>query len=172
MTLLTYTDALIIDLRGNGGGEPAMVQLLCSFFFDPFAHENTQLNGLYDRRKDLLHQYWVLPYLPGPRYLEKPLYLLTSKRTFSGAEEFAYNLQQLKRAVIIGETTGGGAHAGLYYPLSTHFEAFIPNCRAINPISGTNWEGIGVVPDLPIAQEDALDLAYQQACVALDKKTL
>jgi C-terminal processing protease CtpA/Prc len=92
-----------------------------------------------------------------------PLYLLTSHRTFSAAEECTYNLQQLKRALVVGERTRGGAHAGLRYPIHAHFEAFIPNRRAINPISGTNWEGVGVQPDLPVAQEEAFDIAYQRA---------
>ncbi len=163
MAFLAHTQALIIDLRSNGGGEGLMVQILCSYFFDAFEAERIQLNGLYDRRKDLLHQYWVFPYVPGTRYLDKPLYLLTSQRTFSAAEEFTYNLQQLKRALVVGEATRGGAHAGLRYSINAHFEAFIPNMRAINPISGTNWEGVGVQPDLPVAQEEALDIAYHRA---------
>lgn len=91
------------------------------------------------------------------------MYLLTSPDTFSAAEEFAYNLQQLKRAFVVGETTGGGAHAGAYYPITAYFGSFIPTYRAINPISGTNWEGVGVQPDLPVAQEEAFDIAYHRA---------
>ncbi len=163
MTFLAHTDALIIDLRSNGGGDAAMVQFLCSYFFDAFEAEHIQLNGLYDRRKDQLRQYWVFPYVPGTRYLDKPVYLLTSPRTFSAAEAFAYDLQQLKRALVVGESTGGGAHAGLFYPITTHFLAFIPTFRAINPISGTNWEGVGVQPDFPVSPEEALDIAYQKA---------
>jgi C-terminal processing protease CtpA/Prc len=140
-----------------------MVQFLCSYFFDAFAAEHIQLNGLYDRRNDLVYHYWVFPYVPGERYLGKPLYLLTSHRTFSAAEEFTYNLQQLKRGLVVGETTRGGAHAGLRYPIHAHCEAFIPNRREINPISGTNWEGVGVQPDLPVTQEEALDIAYHRA---------
>lgn len=162
MAFLAYTRALIIDLRSNGGGEGLMVQFLCSYFFSAFEAEHIQLNGLYDRRQDLLHQYWAFPYVPGTRYLDKPIYLLTSHRTFSAAEEFAYDLQQLGRAVVVGETTRGGAHAGFYYPIHPHFEAFIPNTRAINPISGTNWEGVGVQPDLSVAEAEALDIAYQR----------
>lgn len=171
MTLLSHTQALIIDLRANGGGEGLMVQFLGSYFFDAFAAEHIQLNGLYDRRQDLLRQYWVFPYVPGRRYLEKPLYLLTSQRTFSAAEEFAYDLQQLKRALVIGETTRGGAHAGLRYPIDAHFEAFIPNMRAINPSSGTNWEGVGVQPDVVVDQEEALEIAYQRALTESQAET-
>lgn len=163
MAFLTHTQALIIDLRANGGGEGLMAQFLCSYFFDAFAAESIQLNGLYDRRTDRVYQYWVFPYVPGERYLGKPLYLLTSHRTFSAAEEFTYDLQQLKRALVVGETTRGGAHTALRYPIHPHFEAVIPNRRAINPVSGTNWEGVGVQPDLPVAQEEALDVAYQRA---------
>lgn len=167
MAFLDYTQALIIDLRSNGGGEGLMGQFLCSYFFSAFEAEHIQLNGLYDRRQDLLRQYWVFPYVPGTRYLDKPIYLLTSHRTFSAAEEFAYNLQQLKRGLVVGETTRGGAHAGFRYPIHPHFEAFIPNTRAINPISGTNWEGVGVQPDLPAAEAEALDIAYQRALVEI-----
>ncbi|GCE06105.1 S41 family peptidase [Dictyobacter aurantiacus] len=166
MTMLAHTRALIIDLRANGGGEACMVQYLGSYFFDAFMSEHIQMNGLYDRRKNLLYQYWVFPYVPGQRYLDKPVYILTSQRTFSAAEAFAYDLQQLKRALVVGETTGGGAHAGLRYPITSHFEAFIPNVRAVNPVSGTNWEGVGVQPDLPVEQEKALELAYQKALEA------
>ncbi|GCE20162.1 S41 family peptidase [Dictyobacter kobayashii] len=163
MIFLAHTQALIIDLRTNSGGEALMSQFLCSYFFDAFKAEQIQLNGLYDRRKDLLQQYWVFPYVPGTRYLDKPVYILTSQHTFSAAEGFTYDLQQLKRALVVGETTGGGAHAGLRYPITAYFEAFIPSVRAINPISGTNWEGSGVQPDLPVAQEEALDSAYRRA---------
>jgi len=167
MTFLAHTRALIVDLRANGGGDASMVQFLCSYFFDAFEAAHIHLNGLYDRRKDLLRQYWAFPYVPGRRYLDRPVYLLTSHHTFSAAEEFTYNLQQLKRALVVGETTGGGAHAGLFYPITAHFGAFIPTFRAINPISGTNWEGTGVQPDLPVAPEEALDTAYHKALTSV-----
>ena len=109
MTFLADTDALIIDLRRNGGGLPEMVAVLCSYLFDS---EPVHLNSLYWRPQDTTQQFWTLPYVPGRRYVGKDVYVLTSKRTFSGAEEFAYNLKNLKRATLIGETTGGGAHPG------------------------------------------------------------
>ena len=88
------------------------------------------------------------------------MYLLTSRKTFSGAEEFTYNLQNLKRATVIGEVTGGGAHPGDVYKIHPHFGAFIPTGRAINPITGTNWEGTGVIPDIEIPQDQALKTAH------------
>jgi len=103
MNFLANTDALIIDLRRNGGGEPAMVALISSYLFGP---EPVHLNDLYFRPDDSTHQWWTLPYVPGKRYGDKKeVYVLTSKRTFSAAEEFTYNLKNLKRATIIGETT-------------------------------------------------------------------
>lgn len=94
------------------------------------------------------------------KFGNKPVYVLTANRTFSAAEEFSYNLKNLKRAVIVGETTGGGAHPGSGARLSDHFQAFIPTGRAINPITKTNWEGTGVEPDVKVSQEKALKTAY------------
>jgi C-terminal processing protease CtpA/Prc len=160
MQLLARTDALIVDLRRNGGGSPAMIALLTSYLFDP---KPVHLNSLYRREGDRLEQWWTLQYVPGRRYGDKPVYVLTSARTFSGAEEFAYNLQQLKRATIIGETTGGGAHPGDTHQLTPHFAAFIPDGRAVNPISGTNWEGTGVTPDIAVPADEALVVAQRLA---------
>lgn len=161
MNLLANTFALIIDLRQNQGGYPEMVALLCSYLFD---EKPVHLNDLYWRDGDRTQQFWTLPYVPGKRYgKEKPVYVLTSKETFSGAEEFAFNLKNLKRAIIIGETTGGGANPGAMYRLDAHFECFIPTGRAINPISGTNWEGTGVQPDIAVPRDEAFKVAYTMA---------
>jgi C-terminal processing protease CtpA/Prc len=160
LNFLANTHALIVDLRKNHGGEPAMIALMCSYFFKA---EPVHLNSLYWRATDSTQQFWTLPYVPGKRYLNKPIYVLTSHETFSGAEEFAYNLKNLKRATIIGETTGGGAHPGDVFRIDAHFGAFIPTGRAINPISGTNWEGTGVTPHIEVPQEDALKTAYSMA---------
>ena len=170
MTFLADTDALIIDLRRNGGGEPAMVALLCSYLFGP---EPVHLNDLYFRPTNTTEQFFTLRDVPGKRYgLDKPVYVLTSKRTFSGAEEFTYNLKNLKRATIVGETTGGGAHPGGVEPLNEHFAVFIPSGRAINPITKTNWEGTGVAPDVAVPADQALKTAYIAALKkALDKTT-
>jgi hypothetical protein len=160
MNFLANTDAVIIDLRRNGGGSPKMVQLLCSYFFDT---KPIHLNSLYWRKGDRTEEFWTLEKLAGKRYLGKPLYLLTSARTFSAAEEFTYNLKNLKRATVVGETTGGGAHPGGGARLGDHFMAFIPTGRAINPITKTNWEGTGVVPDVSVKADEALDTAHELA---------
>lgn len=160
MTFLANTYALIVDLRQNMGGDPDMVAFITTYLF---GEEIVHLNSLYWRSEDKTNQFWTLPYVPGRRFGEKPVYVLTSKNTFSGGEEFAYNLKTRKRGSLIGETTGGGAHPGATYNLHPHFEAFIPNGRAINPITNANWEGCGVEPDIPLPQEKALDAAYRLA---------
>ena len=156
MNFINGTDALIIDMRGNGGGNPAMVALVCSYLFGP---EPVHLNDLYWREGDRTDQFWTRKEVAGKRYLNKDVYVLTSKRTFSGAEEFTYNLKNLKRATIIGETTGGGAHPGGMFRMHPHFGAFVPTGRAISPITKTNWEGTGVTPDVAVPADHALLVA-------------
>lgn len=165
MSFLINTDALIIDLRKNGGGSPKGVQAVCSYLFA--AEPPTHLNSLYWRRDDSTEEYWTLKDLPAPRFLYKPVYVLTSQYTFSGAEECAYNLQTRKRAIIVGETTGGGAHPGGGFPLGDHFIAFIPTGRAINPVTNTNWEGTGVKPEVTVDAEKALTKAHELALAAI-----
>jgi len=153
MDFLAETDALIIDIRRNGGGAPEVVAFLCSYFFAEPVH----LNDLYFRPADETRQFWTSP-VPGKTY-GREIYVLTSKNTGSAAEEFAYNLQNLKRATILGEVTWGGAHPGDMVRLGDHFAAFVPSGRAINPISKTNWEGVGVKPDVAVPADDALRVA-------------
>jgi C-terminal processing protease CtpA/Prc len=167
MTLLAHSDALIFDLRRNGGGDPATVALLCSYLFD----ERTHLNDLFMREGNITQQFWTQDWVPGLRYgASKPVLVLTSSRTFSGAEEFSNNLKVLKRATIVGETTGGGAHPGEMLRLHPHYEMFVPNGRAINPITGTNWEGTGVQPDIAVKADDALRVAQLQVLPTLIQK--
>jgi hypothetical protein len=161
MNMLANADALIVDLRRNGGGDPAMVAFISSYLFGA---EPVHLNDLYWREGDSTHQWWTLPYVPGKRFGDKkPVYVLTSKRTFSAAEEFTYNLKNLKRATIVGETTGGGAHPGGMRKVHEHFGMFVPGGRAINPISKTNWEGTGVKPDIDVPADHALKTAQVDA---------
>jgi hypothetical protein len=162
LTLLANTDALIIDVRKNGGGSPGMVALLCSYFFDG---QPRHLNSLAWRNTggEEIQQWWTLPFVPGKKYLGKEVYVLTSKRTFSAAEEFTYNLQTQKRATIIGETTGGGAHPGGPRPINDHFAIWVPSGRAINPVTKTNWEGTGVKPDIVVPEDQALKTAHLAA---------
>ena len=165
MNFVNGTDALIIDMRNNGGGNPAMVALVCSYLFGP---EPVHLNDLYWREGNRTDEFWTRKELSGKRYLNKDVYVLTSKRTFSGAEEFTYNLKNLKRATIIGETTGGGAHPGGGFRISEHFGMFVPTGRAISPITKTNWEGTGVTPDISVPADQALLVAR---IMALKKST-
>lgn len=160
MNFVNGTDALIIDMRQNGGGNPAMVALVCSYLFGA---EPVHLNDLYWREGNRTDEFWTRKEVPGKRYLNKDVYVLTSKGTFSGAEEFTYNLKNLKRATIIGETTGGGAHPGGFSRLSEHFGMFVPSGRAISPITKTNWEGTGVTPDVSVPADQALVVARLMA---------
>jgi C-terminal processing protease CtpA/Prc len=160
MNFVNGTQALIIDMRSNGGGSPAMVALVCSYLFGP---EPVHLNDLYWREGNRTEEFWTRKEVAGKRYLDKDVYVLTSKRTFSGAEEFTYNLKNLKRATIIGETTGGGAHPGGGFRLSDHFGMFVPTGRAISPITKTNWEGTGVTPDVAVPADQALLVARLMA---------
>ena len=160
MNFVNNTEALIIDMRNNGGGNPAMVALVCSYLFGP---EPVHLNDLYWREGNRTEEFWTKKEVAGKRYLNKDVYVLTSKRTFSGAEEFSYNLKNLKRATIIGETTGGGAHPGGGFRITEHFGMFVPTGRAISPITKTNWEGTGVTPDVAVPAEQALLVARVMA---------
>jgi hypothetical protein len=170
MKVLANTDALIIDLRRNGGGDPETVSFLASYFFD----QATQLSSLIRRddavgeRRETFH---TAGDFFGPRYgSAKPLYLLTSSRTFSAGEAFCYDLQALARATLIGEVSGGGANPGKVVVVAPHFRLFVPTGRAENPITKTSWEGTGVTPDVRASNEQALPIAQRAALQALLKQ--
>lgn len=159
MGFVAHTDALIFDLRENGGGQPAMVSLIASYLFD----KPTHLNDLYNRHENSTTQYWTLAWVPGERLPTQPVFVLTAHRTFSGGEEFTYDLKTQKRATIVGETTGGGAHPVSGHPVADYFMVGVPFATAINPITKTSWEGTGVEPDVKVAADDALTTAEKLA---------
>ena len=158
MNFLAGARALIVDLRENGGGDPAMVAYVSSYLFATRTH----LNDLWNRETGRSEEYWTRDDVPGRRFGgEKPVYVLTSARTFSGAEEFAYNLKSLKRATIVGETTGGGAHPVSGRRIDENFTIGVPFARAINPVTKTNWEGTGVEPDVKVPAAESLATAQR-----------
>lgn len=167
MQFLAHTGAIILDLRYNGGGNGNMIQLLTSYFF---GNETQHLNTSYSRKEDFYYQSWSMPWVPGKRLENTELFILTSKNTFSAAEEFCYDLQNLGRATIIGESTGGGAHPVTRTVLNENFGAQLAIGQAINPITKTNWEGVGVQPDILINADQAKDMAYKEALKKLVTK--
>jgi hypothetical protein len=168
MNFLAHTDAIIFDLRQNGGGNPSMIQLITSYFFP----EPVLLNTFYIRKSDSTNQFWTQACVQGPRMTNTDLYVLTSRNTFSGAEEFTYNLKNMKRATIIGDTTGGGAHPiDLKAFHSLNVGMSLPFGRAVNPVTGTNWEGNGVSPDISVPQEKALQTAHLEAIKKIIERT-
>jgi C-terminal processing protease CtpA/Prc len=158
MTLAASAGALLLDLRRNGGGEPDMVMLLSSYLFDTHTH----LVDLVFADRTL--QYWTAPFVPGPRFGGgKPVWVLTSAATISGGEGMSYQLQQSGRATIVGEVTAGAAN--FHYPcrISAHLLAAVPSGYPVDPMSGGNWEGTGVQPDIEVAAGDAFGVAYELA---------
>ncbi|HRH45193.1 MAG TPA: S41 family peptidase [Pyrinomonadaceae bacterium] len=157
MNFLHDTNALIIDLRDNDGGRPDMIALLTSYFFEGGA---IQLTGIFSRSINQIRESWTSPFVSGKKYLDKDIYILTSNQTISAAEAFTYNLKLLKRATIIGETTAGAANPGAIFRVNEHFSVFIPTGRAVNPLTNTNWEGIGITPDIKVSAAEALKVAH------------
>jgi hypothetical protein len=160
MRLVAGTDALIIDLRSNHGGSPHGVAFWCSYLFDG---ADTRLTDIFDASTGETRQFWTLPYVPGPRYLDRPVYVLTSHETFSGGEDLCYSLQAQGRAEVIGETTGGGAHPTRPMPVSATVVIMVPFARSVNAVTGTNWQETGVVPDIAVPAGEAYDVAYGKA---------
>ncbi len=156
LKFLEDADAIIIDVRENGGGSGTHL----SSYFLPYP---TQLTGWYYREQDQTEEYWTTDELQGKPLTDVPLFLLIGKNTFSAAEIFAYDLQARKRAVLIGEPTKGGAHSIDLFKIDDQFEICISTSRAVNPVTGGNWEGAGVIPDVRVAPEQALDTAIAMA---------
>ncbi len=162
MGLLARSDALVIDLRWNQGGSPAMVHLLMSYLLD----ESPRLLNRF-RRRDSVSEYWTFDRLHGPRLADPPLFIVVGPSTLSAAEEFAYGLQAFDRATIVGAPTGGAANPGRTFMGEGGFGVFVPIGAAENPVTRGNWEGVGVVPDVPTAPEEALDVAIDVALEAI-----
>jgi len=162
MKRLVNSDAIIVDMRHNGGGSPRMAQYLTSYFFD----HNLLLNRINVRATGESREMWVLD-VDGSKRPDVPVFILTSTRTFSGAEDFSYTMQQHDhRATTVGETSGGGAHPTRYYPLEAGYGVSIPFARTVNPVTKTNWEGVGVIPDVKCTADEALDKAIDLAAAA------
>ncbi|MCP9626470.1 S41 family peptidase [Rhodopseudomonas palustris] len=166
MRKLSDTTALIIDMRDNVGGHPASVAYLASFFLDP--GKRVHINDLIWRNRGTstfrTESFWSSP--TPVRYLDKPVYVMVGPKTYSAGEEFAYDLQVLKRATIVGETTRGGANPGGLNDLGSDLFVVVPTGRAENPITHGNWGGVGVRPDvqttLGATEETAVALAKGQ----------
>jgi hypothetical protein len=163
MASLNHADAIIFDLRDNRGGEPEMVALIAAYLFDHPEY-------WYNPRENTTQKSWTRSPVLGNRLADKPVYILTSARTFSGAEQFCYDLKMLKRATLIGETTGGGAHSGVFHRIDDHFGMGIPETKPINPYSKTDWAETGVEPDVKVKAADALETAVKLARSRLQKK--
>lgn len=160
MNFLSNTNAIIIDLRTNGGGVPSMMQLLSSYFFD---ETPVLLSDFYERKTDTKTQLYSFAKVAGKRSTNKPIYILTSKQTFSAAEAFAYTLKHLDKAVIVGEITKGGANRTKRINLNDKFTISVPYIKSIHPITKTNWEGKGVQPNIKTNENEAFVYAYIDA---------
>ena len=166
MDKLIQADAIIFDLRQNGGGSPSMIRFISSYIF---GDDPVHLNTFYWRPSDSYSETWTNPEFASLRKPDIPVYVLTSDYTFSAAEEFTYNLKHMERATIIGEVTGGGAHPGGPSLFGDGFIVNIPRGRAINPITNKNWEGVGVIPHVLTSREESLEKAIKLASKALQE---
>lgn len=160
MNFLSNTNAIIIDLRTNGGGVPTMMQLLSSYFFD---ETPVLLSDFYERKTDTKTQLYSFAKVAGKRSANKPIYILTSKQTFSAAEAFTYTLKHLGKAIVVGEITQGGANRTKRINLNDEFTISVPYIKSIHPITKTNWEGKGVQPDIETNEKGAFVYAYLNA---------
>ncbi|HEV2567932.1 S41 family peptidase [Sphingomonas sp.] len=166
MTMLAQSDALIVDLRNNGGGMSEMVLFLSAYLLDG----PIEMSAEYERPTRKMLRFTSPAWVPGRHFSSsKPVYVLTSRKTFSAAEAFAYDLQALGRVTVVGETSGGGAHPFEYRPISNQFFLSLPERRSINPITCTDWQGKGVKPDVEVPADRALEEALALARKAAPK---
>ena len=162
------TDALILDLRScRGSLDENTIPFMCSYFFK----ESTHFFNIYSRETNFTKQFWTYAWVPGKRYIDKPIYVVTSSRTFSGGEELAYDLKHANRAAIVGEVTRGGANPTNLERINSSFTVSVPYIRSVNPITQTNWEGTGVQPDIHVKSNIALFTAQIAALKALYEKS-
>jgi C-terminal processing protease CtpA/Prc len=162
MAALNHADAIIFDLRDNAGGFPDMVSLIAAYLFDHPEY-------MYNPREAPKEKSWTQSPVAGNLLADKPAYVLTSASTWSGAQQFSYDLKMLKRATLVGETTRGSAHAGVFHRIDDHFGMAIPEEKAINPFAAADWEGVGVEPDVKVKAADALQAATRLAEAKLRK---
>ncbi|RSC93345.1 S41 family peptidase [Tenacibaculum singaporense] len=160
MNFLSNTNAVIIDLRNNKGGVPSMIQLLSSYFFKD---NPVLLSNFYERKTNAETQLYTLNINEESKMANKPLYILTSKKTFSAAEAFAYSLKYYNKAIVVGEVTKGGANRTKRITINNQFSISIPYIEAIHPVTKSNWEGVGVQPNIKTSKKDAFARAYLEA---------
>ena len=167
MEFVSNTDALILDLRNNDGGRTDAVALLVSYFVEG---NPQQLVGIYWKPLSTTVESFTSPSIKGRKYLDRNVYLLTSKDTVSAAEGFCYNMKNLKLATLVGEVTAGAANPGSMKRIDDHFSLFLPTGRAVDPATGKNWEGTGIHPDVVVSAADSLGKAQILALKAIQEK--
>jgi hypothetical protein len=160
MHSMNHVDCLIFDLRENHGGDPHTVALVASYLFD----HPTHLNDMYDPRSGRTESSWTQSPMPGNALAGRPAFVLTSAMTFSGGEEFCYDLKMLRRVTIVGQRTGGGAHPVHLHRIDEYFTVAVPFAKPVNPISRRDWEGTGVTPDVSVKADLALNAVRKLLC--------
>jgi C-terminal processing protease CtpA/Prc len=159
MAIVSGVDALIIDIGRNSGGGPPVIQHLSAYLFE----KRTHLVSTIMRGMNAPSERWTSETVPGKRLPKIPVYLLTSRRTFSAAESFAFGLRSNDRVTIVGEPTGGGGHFGGIIRLTGDYSMFLPRGRTFNPRTNKGWEAEGIQPDVAVPYEGALAKALELA---------